>query len=58
MCPHTSLNLLPPAPRLQQAVVAGWVLYYLDTQMLPSIMRDHKLHACWAAATKRYHVGV
>lgn len=24
-------------------------------QMLPSLMREHKLHACWAAAYKRYH---
>ena len=52
------MKLLPES--LQQeaataAVVAGWVLWYLDTQMLPSLMREHKLHACWAAAYKRYH---
>lgn len=29
--------------------------YYLDTQVLPSLMREHKLHAAWAAAGKRYH---
>lgn len=23
--------------------------------MLPSLMREHKLHAVWAAASKKYH---
>ncbi|KAF5840253.1 mitochondrial F1F0 ATP synthase associated protein [Dunaliella salina] len=52
------MKLLPES--LQQeaataALVAGSVLYYLDTQVLPSLMREHKLHAAWAAAGKRYH---
>jgi hypothetical protein len=52
------MKLLPES--LQQeaataALVAGWVVWYLDTQMLPSLMREHKLHACWAAAAKRYN---
>lgn len=37
---------VPPSPPPQ---------YYLDTQVLPSLMREHKLHAAWAAAGKRYH---
>jgi hypothetical protein len=28
--------------------------YYLDTQVVPTLMREHKLHAAWAAAGKRY----
>nr|6RD4_5 Chain 5, Mitochondrial F1F0 ATP synthase associated 14 kDa protein [Polytomella sp. Pringsheim 198.80]6RD5_5 Chain 5, Mitochondrial F1F0 ATP synthase associated 14 kDa protein [Polytomella sp. Pringsheim 198.80]6RD7_5 Chain 5, Mitochondrial F1F0 ATP synthase associated 14 kDa protein [Polytomella sp. Pringsheim 198.80]6RD8_5 Chain 5, Mitochondrial F1F0 ATP synthase associated 14 kDa protein [Polytomella sp. Pringsheim 198.80]6RD9_5 Chain 5, Mitochondrial F1F0 ATP synthase associated 14 kDa p len=52
------MKLLPES--LQQeaataAVVASWVLWHLDTQLLPTIMREHKLHACWAAAAKRYN---
>jgi hypothetical protein len=29
--------------------------YYLDTQVLPTLMREHKLHAAWAAAGQRYY---
>ncbi len=29
--------------------------YYLDTQVLPSLFREHKLHAAWSAAGKRYY---
>eukprot|EP00798_Chlamydomonas_sp_ICE-L_P030275 gene30275-35263_t len=55
------MKLLPES--LQQeaataAAVAGWVLWYIDTQALPSLLREHKFHAVWAAASKRYHESI
>lgn len=52
------MKLLPES--LQQeaataALVAGYVTWYLDTQLLPSLTRENKLHAVWSAAYKRYH---
>lgn len=35
--------------------VAGWALWYIDTQMLPTLLREHKVHAVWQAAARRYH---
>lgn len=35
--------------------VAGWALWYVDTQVLPSLLREHKVHAVWQSAYKRYH---
>uniref|UniRef100_A0A7S0RAY6 Uncharacterized protein n=1 Tax=Chlamydomonas leiostraca TaxID=1034604 RepID=A0A7S0RAY6_9CHLO len=52
------MKLLPESLHQEAAtaaLVASSVLYYLDTQVLPSLMREHKLHAAWAAAGKRYH---
>ncbi len=38
--------------------MAGWVLWYIDTQALPSLLREHKVHAVWAAASKKYHESI
>ena len=35
--------------------VAGWALWYIDTQLLPTLLREHKVHAVWQAASRRYH---
>jgi hypothetical protein len=51
---------LPIAESLQQeaataVAVAGWALWYIDTQLLPTLLREHKVHAVWQAASRRYH---
>lgn len=52
------MKLLPESLAAEAATAglsATFVLWYLDTQLLPSLLREHKLHAVWAAASKRYH---
>lgn len=55
------MKLLPES--LQQeaalaALTAGYVLWYLDTQALPMLLRESKLQAVWAAGSKRYHENI
>jgi len=52
------MKLLPESLQQEAATavaVAGWVLWYLDTQALPTMLREHKVHAVWAAASRKYH---
>jgi len=52
------MKLLPESLQQEAALAlttAAWVLWYLDTRVLPTVLREHKYHAVWNAATKRYH---
>jgi hypothetical protein len=52
------MKLLPESLQQEAATaiaVGGWVLWYIDTQCLPTLLREHKVHAVWAAASRRYH---
>lgn len=52
------MKLLPDNMQTQAvsaAMLLSYFVYAMDAHVIPSIMREKKFHACWAAASKKYH---